>query len=555
MQALLDYRPRQLRDGGKGAFPDDLAEDGRVLHKLLLLLGKSVQPRRDHALDRLRKRQVNVLLESPARALAAQIAAVDQHPDELLRVERVAARAGEQDGLRLCRQHRLLEERRDEPCRVVLGQGLQLDGGGVDLSSAPRRPALQQLGTRGGHDEDRQVAHPLDQVVDEIEQAVVGPLDVLEHKDERAALGQRLEEATPGGKRLAALVVAQLLVRAETDERLQPPDDPVRVHGIVERSANTQTELFRGHLRRVGFQDPGVRLDHLAQGPVRHSLAVRKRASLAPEDQVGNAFAGEEELVDQPRLADPGHADEGHQLRLLVGPHAGKGVYQEVELLLAAEQRRLQLLDDVDPESRPRLIRLPDPDRLGLSLRLDQAFVAEGDRPFGRPEGGLVHEDPVHRRCCLQARGRVHDIAGRHSLPRLGTCVERDERLAGGDPDPHLELSLLLGPLTDRERRANGPFCVVLVRDRRAEQGHDCVPDELLHCAAEALELRAQPLVVRPEDRLDVLGVERLGARGEADEVGEEDGHDLALAASRVHADAASIDSPCSMKRVAPTER
>ena len=59
----------------------------------------------------------------------------------------------------------------------------------------------------------------------------------------------------------------------------------------------------------------------------------------------------------------------------------------------------------------------------------------------------------------------------------------------------------------------------------------DRVADELLDRAAEALELGAQPLVVRPEHRLDVLGVELLGARGEADEVGEEHRHDLALAA------------------------
>ena len=70
-----------------------------------------------------------------------------------------------------------------------------------------------------------------------------------------------------------------------------------------------------------------------------------------------------------------------------------------------------------------------------------------------------------------------------------------------------------------------------------------------------SLELRAQPLVVGPEDRLDVLRIERLGARREPDEVGEEDGHDLALAASCVHAVAASSASPSSMYRVAPTER
>ena len=35
--------------------------------------------------------------------------------------------------------------------------------------------------------------------------------------------------------------------------------------------------------------------------------------------------------------------------------------------------------------------------------------------------------------------------------------------------------------------------------------------------------------MVRPQDRLDVFRIERLGARGEADEVGEEHRDDLAL--------------------------
>ena len=72
------------------------------------------------------------------------------------------------------------------------------------------------------------------------------------------------------------------------------------------------------------------------------------------------------------------------------------------------------------------------------------------------------------------------------------------------------------------------------MRDRRAEERHDRVADELLDSSSVALELGAQPLVVRPQDRLDVLGIQRLGARGEADEVGEQHRHDLALAA-RAH--------------------
>ena len=91
--------------------------------------------------------------------------------------------------------------------------------------------------------------------------------------------------------------------------------------------------------------------------------------------------------------------------------------------------------------------------------------------------------------------------------------------------------ALLADPVADRERRADGALGVVLVRDRRAEDGHHRVADELLDRAAEALELGAQARVVGPQERPDVLWVELLGARREADEVGEEHRDDLALLA------------------------
>ena len=69
--------------------------------------------------------------------------------------------------------------------------------------------------------------------------------------------------------------------------------------------------------------------------------------------------------------------------------------------------------------------------------------------------------------------------------------------------------------------------------DRRAEQRHHGVADELLDGPAEALELGPQLRVVRREQAAHVLRVERLRAGGEADEVGEEDAHDLALLTAR----------------------
>ena len=94
-----------------------------------------------------------------------------------------------------------------------------------------------------------------------------------------------------------------------------------------------------------------------------------------------------------------------------------------------------------------------------------------------------------------------------------------------------MALVQLLDGFARGERRTHGALGIVLVRNGSAEDGHDGVADELLHRAAEALDLRADARVIRREHRAYVLRIELLGAAGEADEVGEEDGDDLALLA------------------------
>ena len=87
----------------------------------------------------------------------------------------------------------------------------------------------------------------------------------------------------------------------------------------------------------------------------------------------------------------------------------------------------------------------------------------------------------------------------------------------------------LLDRLQDAEPGPDRALGVVLVCHRCAEDGHDRVPDELLDGAAVALDLLPQAGVVGADAGADVLGVSRFRGRGEADEVAEEDGHDLAL--------------------------
>src|SRR6185436_7601475 len=137
-------------------------------------------------------------------------------------------------------------------------------------------------------------------------------------------------------------------------------------------------------------------------------------------------------------------------------------------------------------------------------------------------------------------------------------------------------------PVPDRKRGADGALGVVLVRNGCTEERHHGVADELLHCAAVALQLLAQPGVVGRKRCTDILRVEPLRLRGEAYEVGKEHADDLPFLARRLrgselgaamraaretlgrllpaggtddHAEAARSASPSAMNRLAPTER
>jgi hypothetical protein len=90
----------------------------------------------------------------------------------------------------------------------VVAFGLPPPQPGRRLSSSGRR----------SEDEQRDAARPLDEVLDEIEEAVVGSVEVLEHEHGGAPVAERLEETAPGGEALVAPGLARA-VPTESDER------------------------------------------------------------------------------------------------------------------------------------------------------------------------------------------------------------------------------------------------------------------------------------------------------------------------------------------------
>ena len=77
------------------------------------------------------------------------------------------------------------EERVDERLALERRQRLELDRGRADAPAAPAGTQVEQLGPGEADDQERRVLDPLGQVLDELEQRILGPVDVLEDEDQR----------------------------------------------------------------------------------------------------------------------------------------------------------------------------------------------------------------------------------------------------------------------------------------------------------------------------------------------------------------------------------
>ena len=257
------------------ARPEHLADDGRVLQQALLRVGQPVEAGGDDALKRLREREL------VRRAL------LRVELDELLRVERIAAGPLEQGLLRVGREQGSREQAPDQLCRLLVGERGERECRRVELAAAPARSAFEELRPRRRDDEQRNVRHPVDELVEEVEEALVGPVDVLDDDDERPLLGEPFEEAAPGGERLVSAIAAELRFAGEPDEREQMRLDARLVARARERVLDGLVDLRRDLLGRVLLEDAGLRLDDLAERPQRDPVAVGEAAPLAPGDELG----------------------------------------------------------------------------------------------------------------------------------------------------------------------------------------------------------------------------------------------------------------------------
>ena len=440
------------------------------------------------------------------------------------------------------------EERGQQGIDRVVGQRLQPQHGvrgaaQVEAGRVERRPARH-------HQQQRALAQPIGQRVHAFDRRRVGPLQILENQHQRTLDQAALEHRAHRHEDLALEPLGLDLARPL--DRLQAEDVADHRHhqldldvGGADR-AQPGFDLAARRFERIGGCD-AVRLAEQAGGDAIRPRADR-RADDAAHRRVAEPRGAAQPLqqdVDQSRLADARLGNEAQDLRTAFGD-AQRGREHVGELGVAADQRRFEPMGG--QAAHVVTAKLVDADqpmdlqRFGLPLQGERAGRLERELALRQLVGGLAHQRLRRARRRLQAGRRVHGIAG-HGVDR----VRRRTEVAGDDPagvdaDVQRERAaeLIAPALVEHGRarvhlecRTQRALRIVLVRDRRAEDGDDGIADELFRVGVEAVDHRAQRSEQVGLQAADVLGVEAFGERGEAGEIGEEDGGGAAIGVRR----------------------
>ena len=466
--------------------------------------------------------------------------AVLDHANELLGVQRVAARALQQLSMQARSERGTVQHGCYQLCGLAVSQRGQSDRRDVGAAAAPRRGGVVELRAGRRHQHHRNPAGPLGQVVHEVQHDFLCPVQILDHDDEGRVRRNALEVCLGSSECL----LRRRLATGQSEQRAETRDDPVDLavlpstgrRSVAHNQLNGLTESSGDAFLIVGVEHSRVGFDDLRQWPERRG-SIRETAALPPGHELVALVDPLEELLDEARLPDAGLTDQRHELRRSLPRAAGERPLQDLKLVDPADEWQPGVGDGLtDPRSRPE--RLPQRHRLRLALDLDGRQLLVVDDVPCRPPGRLADDHRARLGCSLKPRGRVDHVARDHSLAKLRARGGRHHGRAGIDADANREpQTLLLVQLVDsvqeREACSHGALRIVLVDCGRAERRHHGIANEFLDGPAEPLDLTSTARVVRRETRLNLFRVGTVRSGREADEITEEDGDALALTCLR----------------------
>ena len=281
---------------------------------------EEIEPCQDRTLDRVRQDRDRC---RDGRRIVQPAGILDDRADDLAGIERVAVRPGDDgpDDLR----GRCLQEVVDEELQRAFVERLQADRDVVAAAAAPGGSSIEQLWTGEDEHEQRDVGSRLEERLDEVEQAVARPVQILHDEDQRMALGGELEGGPPGGE--DRRLVGQLRIAGPNGRRQEfGVGRGRRIPEVDEPGRGRPANLVRSSILIEVEQSE----EEGAHGPVGDALpigeALRGRDRRVGHDRVDRI----EEFLEEPALAGARRRDDAHQER---PPLPGDPPGDEVELV------------------------------------------------------------------------------------------------------------------------------------------------------------------------------------------------------------------------------
>ena len=151
------------------------------------------------------------------------------------------------------------------------------------------------------------------QLVDEVEKAVVRPVEVLDDEHERRLLGQGLEEVSPGRKRLVSRLSPRLALAGKADEHARSAIQALLLLG--KSLLDCEKELLLDHLGTIALEHPRLCLDDLAERPEGDAVAIGKGAAFRPRDPPGVGLDKRARARGRAASCRSRDAEDRHELR------------------------------------------------------------------------------------------------------------------------------------------------------------------------------------------------------------------------------------------------
>ena len=496
-------------DGGERQVPEHKADDGRLLQRQLLGGLGRVEPGLQHAGEGLRHMGDPQLVgvQRPAARLHGDGPFIDQHLHQLFHVERVAfGRAGDEFTQRLGNLGQLVQQLVGQKVAHRVSQRLQVDAQRAG-AARPVAAALVQRRAREPHHQQRHIEVHVAQVLQEVERAVVGPVQVFKQHQQRLATAPRdlahhlLGCVEGAAAQLPAVALdagdVRALCKVEPDQVAEQVDGCVGrrvVRGSrVAQRCHAALEAVLGFIHAVAITDLEAPGQHVAQQAVRLVARLRVGAALEQLEATRVLLGPDLEFVQQAALAHAGFADNAHAHEPVATPRLRKGLLQALEFSLAPDHLRGHALDAARggaKGARPSAQHKVGDDTHIDTLHLDRRLQLHVEHAAHMGEGVVGDAQLSDRRRLLHARRHIHSRAANAVL---GIDPAAQQHAAGVHAHAHVEAAVAVACLhhgavacafgKQVQAGAHRALGIVFLRLFGTEHGQQAVAGVLQHLA------------------------------------------------------------------------